>query len=208
MNHRVELLIKLKNLTPAQFADELKVQRANVSHILNGRNKPSLDFVQRIIRRYPDVNIRWLLFGEGEILALSHQNNDKIDETKNEDKKDETTPLKPGAHVVAMKLFPDEDTSPDTESIPEAVKTEKIDIQEADLLEDIDKNQASETENKTGTEKSGTEKKQLSGTQSPNYSEYNPTQAGVNKAKDQKQVVKIIFFYSDRTFEIFLPEEK
>ncbi len=79
MNHRVELLIKLKNLTPAQFADELKVQRANVSHILNGRNKPSLDFVQRIIRRYPDVNIRWLLFGEGEILALSHQNNDKID---------------------------------------------------------------------------------------------------------------------------------
>ncbi len=107
-----------------------------------------------------------------------------------------------------MKLFPDEDTSPDTESIPEAVKTEKIDVQEADLLEDIDKNQASETENKTGTEKSGTEKKQLSGTQSPNYSEYNPTQAGVNKAKDQKQVVKIIFFYSDRTFEIFLPDEK
>ena len=62
------MVLKAKNISPAQLADDLGVQRSGISHILNGRNKPSLDFVQKLIRLYPDISMQWLLFGEGPMM--------------------------------------------------------------------------------------------------------------------------------------------
>ncbi len=68
MNNRISLVLKTKNMSSAQLADELGVQRSGISHILNGRNKPSLDFILRIIKKYPDISVNWLLFGEGQMM--------------------------------------------------------------------------------------------------------------------------------------------
>ncbi len=68
MNSRISLVLKTKNMSSAQLADELGVQRSGISHILNGRNKPSLDFILRIIKKYPDISVNWLLFGEGPMM--------------------------------------------------------------------------------------------------------------------------------------------
>lgn len=68
MNSRISLVLKTKNISSAQLADDLGVQRSGISHILNGRNKPSLDFILRIIKKYPDISINWLLFGEGPMM--------------------------------------------------------------------------------------------------------------------------------------------
>jgi transcriptional regulator with XRE-family HTH domain len=54
----------MHNLTPSAFADKLGVQRSNVSHVLSGRNKPSLDFLEKIILNFPRVNAHWLLTGQ------------------------------------------------------------------------------------------------------------------------------------------------
>ena len=51
MKDRIILLIKAKNLTAAQFADEIGVQKSSISHIISGRNNASLDFVQKILLR-------------------------------------------------------------------------------------------------------------------------------------------------------------
>ncbi len=67
MKDRIILLIKAKNLTAAQFADEINVQKSSISHIISGRNNASLDFIQKILFRYPDVNMDWLMFGKGPI---------------------------------------------------------------------------------------------------------------------------------------------
>ena len=67
MKDRISLLIKAKNLTAAQFADEIGVQKSSISHILSGRNNASLDFVQKILLRYPEVNMNWILFGKGSM---------------------------------------------------------------------------------------------------------------------------------------------
>lgn len=67
MKDRIILLIKAKNLTAAQFADQIGVQKSSISHILSGRNNASLDFVQKILISYPEVNIEWLLFGKGQL---------------------------------------------------------------------------------------------------------------------------------------------
>ena len=60
---RFKYLMKLNNLTASAFADEIGVQRSSVSHILSGRNKPSLEFIQKVLTRYPKVSADWLIAG-------------------------------------------------------------------------------------------------------------------------------------------------
>jgi transcriptional regulator with XRE-family HTH domain len=56
------------NITATRFADEIGVQRSSISHILSGRNKPSYDFILRVIEKYPAVNTQWLLTGKGDMI--------------------------------------------------------------------------------------------------------------------------------------------
>ena len=65
MNKRIELILKTKNISASKFADEIGVQRSSISHILSGRNNPSLDFIQKILKRFPDINSSWILTGSG-----------------------------------------------------------------------------------------------------------------------------------------------
>lgn len=64
MVSRIQEILKVKNLTPTQFADLVGVQRSSMSHILSGRNKPSLEFILKILRTFPDIKAEWLLHGD------------------------------------------------------------------------------------------------------------------------------------------------
>ena len=63
---RIELLMKCYDLSPSQFADRTGVQRASVSHIISGRNKPSLEVMLKIYEAFPGVDMKWLMMGVGE----------------------------------------------------------------------------------------------------------------------------------------------
>ena len=69
MIDRIRALLAMRQLTPTQFADLIQVGRPIISHILSGRNKASLDVVQRIIAAFPEVSLPWLLSGVGTMLA-------------------------------------------------------------------------------------------------------------------------------------------
>lgn len=69
MVNRINLILKAKNITPRQFADEIGIQPSGMSHIMSGRNNPSLDFVMKVVRRYPEIDIKWLMFGQGEMYS-------------------------------------------------------------------------------------------------------------------------------------------
>jgi plasmid maintenance system antidote protein VapI len=62
---RLEKILEHYNVSAAAFADKIGVQRSSVSHVLTGRNKPSLEFVMKVVRSYPEVNLYWLLNGKG-----------------------------------------------------------------------------------------------------------------------------------------------
>ncbi|TRZ45312.1 helix-turn-helix transcriptional regulator [Robertkochia solimangrovi] len=62
---RLEQVLDYYELTASAFADTIGVQRSSISHILSGRNKPSLDFVMKILQHFPDVELYWLLNGKG-----------------------------------------------------------------------------------------------------------------------------------------------
>ncbi len=57
-----------KSITAGELATLLDVQRSNISHILNGRNKPGAAFIEKFLLSFPDLNARWLLTGEGEMV--------------------------------------------------------------------------------------------------------------------------------------------
>jgi transcriptional regulator with XRE-family HTH domain len=66
---RLKKVIDYYDLSASAFADQLGVQRSSISHILSGRNKPSLEFVMKILSNFPEVELYWLLNGKGSFPA-------------------------------------------------------------------------------------------------------------------------------------------
>ncbi len=62
---RIDQILKFYDLSASAFADTIGVQRSSISHLLAGRNKPSLEFVLKVVSSFPDVDLYWLLFGKG-----------------------------------------------------------------------------------------------------------------------------------------------
>jgi transcriptional regulator with XRE-family HTH domain len=62
---RLEIILDYYSLNASSFADRIGVQRSSMSHLLSGRNKPSLDFVMKILEVFPDVDLYWILNGKG-----------------------------------------------------------------------------------------------------------------------------------------------
>ena len=69
---RIRELIQSKGMSNSELADAIDLPRPILSHILSGRNKPSLLVIQKIISGYPDVNPNWLLLGTGDMLLNSN----------------------------------------------------------------------------------------------------------------------------------------
>ena len=62
---RLNKVMDYYQLSAAAFADKINVQRSSISHLLSGRNKPSLDFVLKVLEEFKDVELYWLLNGKG-----------------------------------------------------------------------------------------------------------------------------------------------
>lgn len=62
---RLEKVMEYYGETASSFAHKIGVQRSSISHILSGRNKPSLDFVLKVLNQFPEVELYWLLKGKG-----------------------------------------------------------------------------------------------------------------------------------------------
>ena len=63
--YRVNKIMDYNQLSSSAFADRIKVQRSSISHLLSGRNKPSLDFVLKVVKEFDMVDLYWLLNGKG-----------------------------------------------------------------------------------------------------------------------------------------------
>lgn len=82
IQERLKMVMKMNNLSAAAFADRVGVQRSSISHIMSGRNKPSLDFIQKTLKSFPRVNGDWLVTGRPvgantDTSSFSESNNDQ-----------------------------------------------------------------------------------------------------------------------------------
>ncbi|WP_367279616.1 helix-turn-helix transcriptional regulator [Ulvibacterium sp.] len=68
---RLRKLLRYYDLSASAFADKIGVQRSSISHLLTGRNKPSLEFVLKVIDTFPEVDLYWLVRGKGNFPSTS-----------------------------------------------------------------------------------------------------------------------------------------
>lgn len=68
MEERIKKFMEHKGISPSELADAIGVQRSNVTHVLKARNKPSFQFIEKLLQIYPEINAKWLLLGEGNMV--------------------------------------------------------------------------------------------------------------------------------------------
>ncbi|KAA3622499.1 MAG: XRE family transcriptional regulator [Flavobacterium sp.] len=104
---RLQKILDYYGISATSFSEEIEVNRSTISHLLSGRNKPSLDFVMKVIQHYPEVELYWLLNGKGNFPSEKN-----------------STKAAPEAPNVEL-------SSPQTEKAPE--KPVKPPIQDSDI---------------------------------------------------------------------------
>lgn len=65
MKDRIKQLMDSQNMTQQSFAQFLDISTASLSSIFNGRTRPTLNTVDAIHKKFPNINIDWLMFGTG-----------------------------------------------------------------------------------------------------------------------------------------------
>jgi len=78
-----------KSISAGELSSILGVQRSNISHILNGRNKPGATFIEKLLLNFPDLNARWLFTGEGKMLEKQDDSNTIIKQNNKPETKTE-----------------------------------------------------------------------------------------------------------------------
>ena len=117
---RLQRIMDYYDLNASALADSLGVLRSSISHLLSERNKPSLDFVLKIIDKYPEVDLYWLLYGKGSF--------------PKEEKKPTATPLP--TEIPFPEVNPLDNSEKNIKTISEtSVKKEKKQIQKIILQE-------------------------------------------------------------------------
>ena len=132
MNERIKKFMAFQGLTPSELADNIGVQRSNVTHVLNGRNNPSFPFIEKLLKKYPKLSAKWLLMGEGEMIEGKPVFNASLFDSQPE------SPEKPATSERNETEMKEEDAV--SYSVPEK-KAEKIPVAEPQML--VQKNEIS-----------------------------------------------------------------
>jgi transcriptional regulator with XRE-family HTH domain len=112
MEDRIKKFMEYKGISPSELADTIGVQRSNVTHVLKGRNKPSFQFIEKLLQIYPEMNAKWLLLGEGNMIEGAIKSRTLFDSiptpvinTINTDKKVEPDIIKESSSPVQKEII-------------------------------------------------------------------------------------------------------
>lgn len=120
MKERIIKFLSIENISASKFADEIGVQRSGISHIISGRNKPSLDLIQKILNRFDFLNPDWFILGKGEM----YRNPDKNTHLFNQEV------IKAGKNQInnEKELEPERQIQPETSNYKEVFQNNQGEI--------------------------------------------------------------------------------
>jgi transcriptional regulator with XRE-family HTH domain len=180
MIERIQLILKTKNISASRFADEIGVQRSSISHILSGRNNPSLELVQKILKRFPDINIEWIMNGKGSMYSSPD-----LFSVLAEDKT--------AQEVVESKIS-------DSQSDDHAeIFSEEIDNSAIDEIFQVESPEVKTNQNNPPRETKAI--KTVQEKQPQNFPEIEVT----IPSKTKKSIERIVIFYYDKSFSEYTP---
>ena len=191
---RIIKIMEDENMNSTQFAEAIGIQRAAMSHLTTGRNKPSADIITKVIKRFNTINPIWLLTGEGNMrINPVNGNNVEINSpnvnygnvnNENDEKSSKAFNYKSGIEPDLFNnhnISVNKTVSPKNYTSEENIRTEilftdeKIEGREVKLPENIGKIVEKEVV--------------------------------IYKERPVKTIDKLLIFYSDNTFESFIPEK-
>ncbi len=200
MINRINLILKAKNITARQFAEEIGIQPSGMSHIMSGRNNPSLEFVNKVVRRYPEIDANWLLLGRGEMyMGLTP----------------DPSPKERGMGSAEPTLFSV------TEATQGAVETGTVDretqhaasLQEGEFVSEVGHGSSLQEGDlvmesphvDVETQQAGGETRQAGG-ETRHAASLQMGKGNLAAAESEgRRLVKILMFYDDHTFEEYYP---
>lgn len=74
---RLEKILEYYGISATAFAEKMDFNRSTISHLLSGRNKPSLEFVMKLLKEFPEVEMNWLLYGKGSFPSTLENSKEK-----------------------------------------------------------------------------------------------------------------------------------
>lgn len=193
MNGRISLVLRTKNITPSQLADDLGVQRSGISHILNGRNKPSLDFIQKIIKRYPDISMTWLMFGEGPMMNPYPEK----EEMKGENKKPAII------QSSIMDLFPPNDQLKENNEYPEGFRAVESDVNSSENQDVV-----TVSTSNAQTDQKNTKLSPESEIEDLLIENHQHSERKAQNLVKSKKISRIVIFYNDKSFVDYFPGDE
>ena len=210
MVDRINILLKAKNITARQFAEEIGIQPSGMSHILSGRNNPSLDFVLKVMKRWPEVNINWLMFGKGEMYVNPPINSSSAPVEELQEVSDNIS------GTVDYDLFSQPSVTENSEATSQSVNLSGTEEKAQPEVEDPDVEPA--TESPEDEVPVSSQPPLLNDIPQSRFAPPVPqprencvnetnTPSGQEKAiLAKKNIEKIVVFYSDHTFGEYYPE--
>ena len=197
MNRRFQTILDLENLSPAQLADRLGVQRSGISHILSGRNKPSFELLQRVVQSFPEISAEWLITGNGK--PLKEQNQAAASGAASGATSSATSSATSGAANSRSS-----GTTPSTTSGSNNSSTSGTISGATPSFEGLFNSSESATEPRIPTQTSNIEGIE------DEISDFQPLQSSIfdaNPANDREKraLKRVILIYNDNTFEELLP---
>ena len=208
MIDRIREVINYSQLSAASFADAIGISRSGLTHLLTGRNQPSLDVAQKILAKYPEISTEWLIMGMGEMMRPDAEASTEINNPVSEPEKPvDEQPVENSKMMRQTDLFGEYENLDDSQ-------------------EDIVANQEEETikpvENESDTEEVVLEEEKSTVNAVPvtpvrnleaparirKTPEAKVAPAAVKRDKHQpasteKKLQKIVFFYDDHSFDIY-----
>lgn len=181
LNSRIQKIIEYSQLSSSEFADEIGVQRSNISHIISGRNKPSLDFIIKIKDRFPEIQWEWIIEGKGNMTT-----------------DDETSSIQ-FTNIQESKINLENTSTP---LFPDLFSTITKEMEHTDsIIEKEENNISNQPESTISPPK--IEQDKIDNSQQLENEETLPTIESIDNKYDK--IKKIVFFYENGKFEIFEP---
>lgn len=204
---RIKQVMEYEQMSPTAFADKININRSSLTHIFSGRNQPSLDVAKKILIAFPEISTEWLIMGMGNMIQEVPA------------PADTPTPVKTVDNMQQTDLFSGTEDGLTDQDVTETTETESI-IEEKDVVEQEPAAQETavnapqqaivepvkeETVVKDSTVVAPARPRGRGRDSESHIPASAPRRDRISNSQGDKKLVKIVFFYEDRSFEEYRP---
>lgn len=216
MINRIKQTIEYSQLSSSAFADTIGISRSGLTHLLTGRNQPSLDVARKILAKFPEISTEWLIMGMGEMFRTDVEvPENRSAEVKS--KPDSRHPAENSKFIAQTDLFGEfentedsEEDVPDEEDEPQpAVAVESADNEESKDEPVVPEPSSQPTNEQEPPEPSRPTPVRTQPVRTRRTQEAKPALASLRRERHEplsnpeRKLTQIVFFYDDHTFEIY-----